>query len=319
MNRVVIGTRGSSLALWQANHVQDALKASRSDLEVSLKIIRTKGDEALHAPLHVMLDKGLFTRKIEETLLAGAIDLAVHSLKDLPTELPDGLVLAATTSRQDPADVLVSKDGQTLKTLGDGAKVLTGSLRRRAQLLHCRPDLRISSVRGNVETRLRKLSECEAQAIVFAHAGLVRLGLGERVTERLDPAQFVPACGQGALAIEIRCDDLSVREMLHSLDDLESRRAVTAERAFLATLEGGCQVPIGAYARETPGRETLALTGMVANLDGSRLLRKTIADAVTGVEAAKELGQRLAEELRKDGAQEILDEVTNLSQSQENW
>jgi hydroxymethylbilane synthase len=164
-----------------------------------------------------------------------------------------------------------------------------------------------------------KLSECEAQAIVLARAGLVRLGLGERVTERLDPAQFVPACGQGALAIETRCDDLSMREMLHSLDDLESRRYVTAERAFLATLEGGCQVPIGAYARGTPGGETLTLTGMVANLDGSRLLQKTIAAAVTGAEAAKELGQRLAEELRNDGAMEILDEVTNLSQSQESW
>ncbi|MDP6111100.1 MAG: hydroxymethylbilane synthase [Planctomycetota bacterium] len=315
----MIGTRGSSLALWQANHVQDALKASRSDLEVCLKIIRTKGDEALDGPFHVTLDKGLFTRKIEEALLAGAIDLAVHSLKDLPTELPDGLTLAAITSRQDPADVLVSKDGQILKTLGDGAEVLTGSLRRRAQLLHRRPNLRVSSVRGNVETRLMKLSECEAQAIVLARAGLVRLGLGERVTERLDPAQFVPACGQGALAIETRCDDLSMREMLHSLDDLESRRYVTAERAFLATLEGGCQVPIGAYARGTPGGETLTLTGMVANLDGSRLLQKTIAAAVTGAEAAKELGQRLAEELRNDGAMEILDEVTNLSQSQESW
>ncbi len=319
MNRIVIGTRSSSLALWQANYVQDALKASRSDLEICLKTIKTKGDEALHAPLHVMLDKGLFTRKIEEELLAGAIDLAVHSLKDLPTELPDGLTLAAITSRQDPADVLVSKDGQTLETLGEGAQVLTGSLRRRAQLLHYRPDLRVSSVRGNVETRLQKLSECQAQAIVLAHAGLVRLGLGERVTERLDPAQFVPACGQGALAIETRCDDLPVREILHCLDDLETRRAVTAERAFLATLEGGCQVPIGAYARETPGREKLTLTGMVASLDGSRLLRKTIAAAVTDAKVAKKLGQRLAEELRNDGAREILDDVANQSQSQENW
>jgi hydroxymethylbilane synthase len=147
----------------------------------------------------------------------------------------------------------------------------------------------------------------------------LRLGFGDQVTERLDPTQFIPACGQGALAIETRCDDLSVREMLHSLDDLESRRDVTAERAFLATLEGGCQVPIGAYARGTPDGETLTLTGMVANLDGSRLLQKTIAADVTGAEAAKELGQRLAEELRNDGAMEILDEVTNLSQSQESW
>ncbi len=319
MTRLVIGTRGSPLALWQANHVRTALMAGQSGLDVHLEVIRTEGDAAMHVPLHAVLEKGLFTKKIEEALLAGVIDLAVHSLKDLPTELPEGLSVGAVTAREDPADVLVSKDGQTLKTLCEGAEVLTGSLRRRAQLLYWRPDLRVSSVGGNVETRLRKLSECEAQATVLARAGLVRLGLSERITERLDPTEFVPACGQGALAIEIRCDDLSVRELLRSVDDLESSRAVAAERAFLATLEGGCHTPIGAYARKSPNGATLALTGMVANLDGSRLLRKTIAGAVAGVQAAEELGQRLAEALRADGGQRILDEVRNLSRSQENW
>ena len=318
MSRVVIGTRGSPLALWQANHVRDALIASRSDLEIQLEIIRTKGDRALHAPLHTMLDKGLFTREIESALLAGTIDLAVHSLKDLPTELPDGLSLAAVTAREDPADVLVAKNEGTLETLPKGATVLTGSLRRRAQLLHHRPDLRISSVRGNVETRLRKLSQCEAQAMVLARAGLVRLGLSDRVTERLDPAKFLPACGQGALAIETRCDDSPVRELLQPVDDAESRFAVTAERAFLAALGGGCQVPIGAYARTTGDAAPLTITGIVANIDGSRLLRKTIEAVVTQLEAAEELGQRLAEELRAEGCQEILDEVMSRPLSQEN-
>lgn len=319
MNKIMIGTRGSALALWQANHIQDALRASRNDLDVCQKIIKTKGDVVLDAPLHVMLEKGLFTRQIEEALLTGEIDLAVHSLKDLPTELPDGLTVAAITTRQDPADVLVSKNGQTLKTLGDGAKVLTGSLRRRAQLLHCRPDLQISSIRGNVGTRLQKLADSDAQATVLAHAGLLRLDFGDQVTERLDPTQFVPACGQGALAIEIRDDNPAVQELLNFLDDLEARRAVTAERAFLARLEGGCQVPIGAYATETPDHKTITITGMVASLDGSKLMRKTIAADVSTIEEARKLGQRLAEELRSEGAQEILDEITNQSTSQENW
>lgn len=318
MSLVVIGTRGSPLALWQSNHVRDALMASRSDLEVRLEIIRTVGDDNLRTPLHAILDKGLFTRQIEEALLARTVDLAVHSLKDLPTELPDGLSVAAISARQDPADVLVATGSGTLETLSRGAEVLTGSLRRRAQLLHARPDLRVSSVRGNVGTRLRKLDESGASAIVLAGAGLVRLGLDGRITERLDPVAFLPACGQGALAVEIRSDDSRVRELLRVIDNAESRHAVTAERAFLGALGGGCQVPIGAYAVKSGPDSAFTLTGMVANLDGSRLLRAELTSTVDGMDAAGRLGRDLAAKLIADGCREILDEAMDQSQSLEN-
>ena len=238
MTLIVIGTRGSELALWQANHIRDCLLAGHSDVEVELEIIRTKGDKVLETPLHAMLDKGLFTRQIEDALLAGKVDLAVHSLKDLPTESPERLALAAVPAREDPADALISKDGLALADLPAGSAVLTGSLRRGAQLLHLRPDLELRPLRGNVRTRLRKLTESDAAATVMARAGLVRLGLDGHITERLDPTEFLPACGQGALGLQIRQDDAVVHDRLAFLDDPDARYAVSAERSFLAALGG---------------------------------------------------------------------------------
>ena len=314
MSEIVIGTRGSSLALWQANHVRRVLEDLHAGLTVRLEIIHTKGDKILEVALHRMLDKGLFTKEIQNALLDGSVDLAVHSLKDLPTQAVPGLSVAAIPPREDPADALIGKDGGGLDAVPQGAEVLTGSLRRRAQLLHRRGDLTVSTVRGNVETRLRKLDESDARAIVLARAGLVRLGLADRITARLDPAEFLPACGQGALAIEARAEDASVQELLQPLDDAAARAAVTAERAVLAALEGGCQVPVGAYAEADGG--TLNLIGMVANLDGTRLLRATRTAPLADDAAAEALGQSVADELRRQGCQDILDEVARHLQNE---
>jgi hydroxymethylbilane synthase len=308
MKSIVIGTRGSDLALWQANHVRDALLIAHDDLEVKLEIIHTKGDLILQTPLHKMLDKGLFTKEIESALLAGTIDLAVHSLKDLPTQLPQGLAMAAIGKREDPADVLVGKTGDTLEDLPKGAPVLTGSLRRAAQMLDARGDLDIRPVRGNVATRLRKLDESDAAAIILASAGLVRLGLADRITHRLDPERFLPACGQGALGIEIRDGDKEVADMLTPLDDMPTRVAVTAERTFLGTLGGGCQAPIGAFGRISDSG-TLVLTGMVATLDGTQLIKQTIQSEQATPESAEALGRDLAKNVCLSGAREILDEI----------
>ena len=314
MSEIVIGTRGSSLALWQANHVRRVLEDLHAGLTVRLEIIHTKGDKILEVALHRMLDKGLFTKEIQNALLDGSVDLAVHSLKDLPTQAVPGLSVAAIPPREDPADAMIGKDGGGLDAVPQGAEVLTGSLRRRAQLLHRRGDLTVSTVRGNVETRLRKFDASDARAIVLARAGLVRLGLADRITARLDPAEFLPACGQGALAIEARAEDASVQELLQPLDDAAARAAVTAERAVLAALEGGCQVPVGAYAEADGG--TLNLIGMVANLDGTRLLRATRTAPLADDAAAEALGQSVADELRRQGCQDILDEVARHLQNE---
>ncbi|MHC4717731.1 MAG: hydroxymethylbilane synthase [Planctomycetota bacterium] len=307
MRRLVIGTRGSKLALWQAEHVREALRAAWGELAVSVETIRTAGDRAAGQGPPPAPGDGLFTRTIENALLAGEVDLAVHSLKDLPTELPEGLTVAAVPAREDPADALVAKNGADLTSLPPGAEALTGSPRRRAQLLRRRPDLKVSPVRGNVQTRLGKLDESDAHAIVLARAGLVRLGLADRITERLDPTDFVPACGQGALAVEIRGDDEEVLDIVCAIEDAEARAAVTAERAFLAALGGGCRVPVAGYGRPADDGASLALTGIVSSPDGSRLLRGTLNAPLSDVEAARRLGERLAEELLAEGAREILE------------
>jgi hydroxymethylbilane synthase len=308
MTKLRIGTRGSALAMWQAQWVLDALRRAHPGLEVVIEVIRTTGDRVQTAPLPAIGATGLFTKEIENALLEGAVDVAVHSLKDLPTRLADGLALSAVPAREDPADALVAAPGRALQTLPRGGRLLTGSMRRRAQVLHRRPDLSVEGVRGNVQTRLRKFDESGADAIVLACAGLARLGLGGRIAERLEPADFVPAPGQGALGVETRADDARTLALCGALDVLELRLAVTAEREFLAALGGGCQVPIGAYAR--PGAAGgLALTGMVAAPDGSRLLKRALcAPAATEGEAC-DLGRRLAEALGADGCQRILDEV----------
>jgi len=309
MNPIVIGTRGSELAMRQAGLIRDALAAEHPGLEVTLRVVHTTGDRDLRSPAQQTSGKGMFTTEIEAELLSGSISLAVHSMKDLPTRLPDGLVVGAVTRREDPADVLVSSSGCVLADLPRRAKVLTGSPRRRALLLHRRPDLRVLPVRGNVPTRLRKLEESGADAVVLARAGLVRLGLSVSVTERLDPAEFVPACGQGALAVEIRQSDDELLRLVRAVDDPESRYAVAAERVFLADLGGGCHLPAGAYARRGDDGDSLVVTGMVADPEGSRVLLRTVSGAAGGADPARALGRALAEELLALGARKILDDL----------
>ncbi len=311
MSGFVIGTRGSPLAMWQANYVRDAIIAADSSLTVELKIIKTSGDQALDEQSPAKLDKGLFTTEIENELLAGSISMAVHSLKDLPTELPAGLVVGAIPVREDPADALIAKTAGSLAKLPAGAKVFTGSLRRKGQLLHVRSDLEVLPIRGNVGTRLKKFDESDADAMILACAGLVRIGLGDRITQRLDPAEFLPACGQGALAVEISQDNRDARRILQPLEDTPTRLAVTAERAFLNALGGGCQVPVGAYGRFCPGE--LVLTGMVSSLNGERIFRDTLSQPASDESTAASLGESLASILRQKGCQEILDEVLGQS------
>ena len=313
MSRLVIGTRGSALALWQAEHIRSELEARHPGLDIRLEIIRTKGDKILDAALSKIGDKGLFTKEIENALLDKTVDLAVHSLKDLPTEIHESLTIAAVPNREDPADVLIAKGDLKLENLSSGAKILTGSLRRQAQLLHRRSDLEVQDIRGNVQTRLKKFDASDAQGIIFAGAGLVRLGLGGRIAERLEPAEFLPACGQGALAVEIRKDDKRLAELVEPLDDPKSRATTTAERAFLAVLGGGCQVPAGAQAQISSEPAVMTITAIVANLDGSRLLRDSISAPFGGLDSAVALGQKVAERLQAQGCQEILDEVLGKS------
>jgi len=312
---VVIGTRGSELAMWQANYVRDALLRIHGNLDVRLDVIKTQGDQRLGADTPGPLDKGLFTREIERALLAGEVSLAVHSLKDLPTEQPDGVMIAAVPAREDPADVLISKSGLGLADLPAGATVLTGSPRRGSQVLHRRNDLRIAPIRGNVPTRLRKLAESDAEAVVLARAGLVRLGLDEPITERLDPAWFLPACGQGALALQVRTDDAETAGLAAALDDPASHRVGAAERAFLAGMGAGCRAPLGAYARYEG--DELSGSGMIGSLDGSRVLCQEVSGVVADLQAAEALGQLLAQRLSGDGAMDIIDEARRAAEASE--
>jgi hydroxymethylbilane synthase len=246
--RLRIGTRGSALALWQAEWVKAQLLAAHEELAVELLVIKTTGDKILDVPLAKVGGKGLFVKEIEEALLDGRADLAVHSVKDMPAELPEGLHLAVMPPREDPRDALISRNGAGLQALPHGARVGTSSLRRAAQLLHLRPDLRIETLRGNVDTRLRKLESEGFDAIVLAAAGLKRMELSHVVSEYLEPERILPAVGQGALGIETRTGDGFTNEMVASLAHQQTMTIVRAERAFLKRLEGGCQVPIGAHA-----------------------------------------------------------------------
>lgn len=303
-----IGTRASKLALWQANHVADRLRAAGHDAEIVT--FSTKGDRILDVPLAEIGDKGLFTQELDRALLDGAIHLAVHSLKDLPTSLPAGLVLAAVSEREEPWDAFVAHPGfgGALADLPDHATLATSSLRRRAQLKAWRPDLHIVPVRGNVPTRIAKLDASGApgeggwHGAILAAAGLIRLGLADRIRERIDPAVMLPAVGQGALGIVCAEGDGRTRAVATDLlGDAATSAATTAERALLRTLEGGCQVPVAAWARIEEG--ALHLEGSVAALDGSKLVR----DAISGeVHEAEALGVALAARLREAGAGEIL-------------
>ena len=297
MARLRIGSRGSQLALWQANHVSGLLRERGHEVEI--EVIKTTGDKITEVALAQVGTKGMFTKEIEEALAEGRVDLAVHSLKDLPTELASTFTLAAVMKRQDPRDVFLSLRYNRFTDLPQGARVGTSSLRRQAQIKSVRPDLNIFPLRGNVDTRLRKLESGEFDAIILAAAGLNRLGRTERVREVLPLDVLCPAVGQGALGIEARADDTATLQELAFLDDRAARRATAAERALLRTLGGGCQVPIGAYAEAVDG--ALTLTAVVAQPDGSEVLR----DQQTGNDP-EELGMRVGRALLASGADGIL-------------
>ncbi len=304
MAALKLGTRGSDLARWQTDHVAGLLRRARPGIELEIVVITTTGDRVLDSPLAKIGGKGLFTKEIEEALLDRRIDLAVHSLKDLPTLLQDGLILGAVLSRTDPRDVWISRSGKKLLEMPPAARIGTSSLRRKAQLLSARADLRIESLRGNVPTRLKKALAGELDAIVLARAGVERLGFLSHVTEVLSSDLMLPAPGQGALGIETREGDDGTRSLLAALDDPSARSSTTAERSFLQALGGGCQVPIGALARPPhEGSMSLLLEGMVADPGGMRVLR----GSQTGpADRAYDLGELLARQLIEQGAGEIL-------------
>lgn len=300
----VIGSRSSKLALAQAHLIRGRLKTLYPELALEIETIKTTGDKILDVALSKIGDKGLFTKEIEEALLKGKIDLAVHSMKDLPTQLPRGLKIAAVTKREDPCDVLVSKQGFTLKALPKGSKVGTSSLRRRAQLLHARSDLAVLDLRGNLDTRLRKLEQGLYDAIILAHAGIKRLGLELRLSA-IPLEEMLPQAGQGALGIEIREDDREMDNLVKALDDPDFHLSVDAERALLSGLGGGCQVPIGVYAHLHDGR--IFIKAGVFSLDGKIAVRDEIEGSKKD---AQKLGRKLAERiLKKKTARHILDEV----------
>lgn len=299
--KLKIGTRQSLLALWQSNHIAACLRRQYPECEIELKKIVTKGDKILDVPLAQIGSKGLFTKEIEEELLSGEIDLAVHSLKDMPTVLPEGLCLTAITTRANVGDAFVSNKYASFAELPLGAVVGTSSLRRRAQLLAARPDLNIQDLRGNVDTRLRKLDEGLYDAIILAAAGLERLGHADRIKSLIPSGVCLPAVGQGALAIECRANDTETRAMLDFLNDLPTRQATSAERAFLGLVEGGCQVPIGVHA-DVEG-DKIRVEAIIAALDGSTVLRDTITGSADN---AVSLGQELGRKMLANGGQEIL-------------
>ena len=301
--RIVIGTRGSALATTQTGWVISRLTDAHPGLDVQRQIITTTGDRRTDRPLPEIGGKGLFTAELESALLEGEIDAAVHSMKDLPTEMPAGLCIGAIPVRETPFDALISADGSALKDLPDGAKVGTSSRRRQAQLLRARPDLRIESIRGNLDTRIRKLHEDDWDAIIAAAAGLARLGRLDEATEILTPDKMLPAVAQGALAIQTRAGDDAMAAVLSAIHDEHTARGVGAERAFLHALGGGCHVPIAGLAEVASGKDTLALRGLVSALDG----RREVRGSRTG-DSPDEVGRGLAQELLDKGAAELLAE-----------
>ncbi|NDQ58687.1 MAG: hydroxymethylbilane synthase [Acidipila sp.] len=306
MRTLRIGSRGSPLALWQANHVAAWLRARGAGSEIIR--IRTTGDQFQHSNFDAMGLKGVFIKELEDALLTGHTDLAVHSMKDVPTAVPPGLVFPAIPPREDVRDCVISRDGLTLEKLPAGARVGTSSLRRQAQIRRARPDLVPVDIRGNVDTRIRKLDHGEFEAIILARAGIERLGLTSRIAETLDPSVMLSAVGQGALGVEARAGDPELLELLSALDDPDTRAAVTAERALLAELEGGCQVPLGAWGRIESTRAAsanrqLLLDACVCSSDGKDLIRDTLRGPAEDPEA---LGRQLAHRLLDAGADRIL-------------
>ena len=308
--KIVIGTRASKLALWQAGHIQSELQKRHPGITIEINKIKTTGDKILDVPLAQVGGKGLFVKEIEEALIQREADIAVHSMKDVPTEFPEGLHLAVICAREDPRDALISRVRnaqfliRTFNDLPRGAKIGTSSLRRSCQLLSVRPDLKIEQLRGNLDTRLRKLDEGQFDAIILAAAGVKRLGLHNRLTEILPFALSLPAIGQGAIGIECRIDDVFINALIAPLNHEETSLCVKAERAFLKKLQGGCQVPIAAHARLAGGK--ILMDGLVGSIAGDRIIK---AYGEGGTEHAESLGIRLAEDILGRGAKEILDEV----------
>lgn len=303
MRPLRIGSRGSILARWQAEYVRKRL-FQLTGMEAEIVIIKTSGDKMQQAPLTQIGGKGIFIKELEEALLEETVDLAVHSVKDIPTETPSRLFFPAVCRRDDVRDCLISNTGTLLANLKPGARVGTGSLRRQGQLRHYRPDLDIRELRGNVDTRLRKVESGEYDAIVLSKAGLDRLGWSQKITEALSTDISLPAVGQGAIAIESRVKDLEATEILGKLDDEETRTVIIAERALLAALQGGCQVPVGAWARMERGE--LVMEAMVCSMDGVQYVRQK---SMAPPSEAVDLGQRMAQLLIDGGARVILDEV----------
>ncbi len=299
-----IATRKSPLALWQANHVRDALLARNPGLEVELVTMTTQGDKILDTPLAKVGGKGLFVKELETGMLEGRADLAVHSMKDVPVEFPEGLGLAAILPREDPRDALISNEYSSIETLPEGARVGTSSLRRQCQLRRLRPDLVVLDLRGNVNTRLAKLDKGDYDAILLAAAGVKRMGWEARITELLVPEQFIPAIGQGAIGIEIRVNDARVQALVEALNDGQTATRIRAERSLNEALQGGCQVPIAGYSEISHG--VIVLRALVGRPDGSEMVQGVISGRP---EDAEELGRVLAEDLLSRGARQILDDL----------
>ena len=303
MRHLRIGTRGSLLARWQAEFVRKRLFSS-AGVEAEIIVIKTSGDKFASTPITQFGGKGIFIKELEDALLDESIDIAVHSVKDIPTEIHSRLSFPAVFRREDVRDCLISASGATLANLKHGARIGTGSLRRQSQLRHLRPDLDVRELRGNVDTRLRKAQSGEYDAILLAKAGLDRLGWGDRITEVFDPAVFLPAVGQGAIAAQCRLADNEAAEVLSTLDDAESRAAIIAERSLLSALQGGCQVPIGAWARNERGE--FVLEACVCSVDGSQYVRQR---ATAPPDQAAALGEHVARLLYDSGGQAILEAV----------
>ena len=298
--KLTIGTRGSALAMWQARHVADLLKTVDSKFEVDLKIIKTQGDKILDAPLAHIGGKGLFTKEIEDALLDGSVDLAVHSMKDVPTEIPQGLSIAGILKREDPRDVFISRDTRRIIELKPGEKIGTSSLRRRAFLMSCFSGLEVVSIRGNVDTRIRKIQTDNLAGALLAAAGIIRMGFTDRIREFLSIEDMIPAIGQGAIGIETRIADDRVREIVSELDDSETRKCVEIERCFLKRMGGGCQVPMAAYCE--PLDDGVRLTAAVTHPDGTPIFRETY----TGPGDDSLIGAVVADRLIQMGADAVL-------------
>jgi hydroxymethylbilane synthase len=310
MKNIIIGSRGSKLALIQSEYVRDLLKNANPDVNFDIKIIATTGDKILNVPLAQIGDKALFTKELETAMLAGEIDMAVHSLKDLPTRLPEGLQLGAVCEREDVRDVFLKHPNSPFETIDElpkGAKIASGSLRRKSQLLHKRPDLEIHDIRGNLDTRFKKLYESDLAGMILAHAGILRMGYEDRISEVISTEAILPAVSQGAIGIEIREGDENLLNILQTINHTETELATRAERAMLRKLEGGCQVPIGAYAKVV-GNE-IQLEGVICSLDGKKLVRDFLSDSTKSPE---ELGTALADMLLLKGGDEILKELRNI-------